>query len=189
MCQMCQMPNIWHIWHTKHQKPHFIRCSKFHNFCHIWIVSLHICHCTDENGITNYNIFLFFFLSPLSSAYSFLFSLTFVLSHRFPFSYKLLIRHRRSSSPIHHCRSLTGCILHRHCWSLRASSSSSPIRIDVGIDIEVRSKSMLRWDRSVRHDCGHRHWDLDCGHWRWGEVRSWLWVADASGFVALDWRC
>ena len=30
------------------------------------------------------------------------------------------------------------------------------IRIDVGIDVEVRSESMLRWDRSVRHDRGHR---------------------------------
>ena len=36
------------------------------------------------------------------------------------------------------------------------------IGIDVGIDVEVRSESTLRWDRSVRHDRGHR---------RWGEIK------------------
>ena len=128
---MCQMPNIWH---TKHQKPHFIRCSKFHNFCHIWIVSLHICHCTDENGITDYNIFLFFFLSPLSSAYSFLFSLTFVLSHRFPFSYKLLIRHRRSIiadlSPVAFCIVIADLSGHRHRHRRSESTWASTLRWD-----------------------------------------------------------
>ena len=34
----CQMLNIWH---TKHQKIPFMRCSKSHNFCHIWTVSFH----------------------------------------------------------------------------------------------------------------------------------------------------
>ena len=32
------MPNIWH---TKHQKTPFMRCSKSHNFCHMWTVPFH----------------------------------------------------------------------------------------------------------------------------------------------------
>ena len=141
------MPNIWHIWHTKHQKPHFIRCSKCHNFCHKWIVPLHICHCTDGNGITDYNIFLFSFLSPLSSAYSFLFSLTSVLSHRFPLTDSLSLINCWSVIADRHCRSIIAdlspvafCIViadlsgyrHRHCRS------------------ESTWASTLRWDRNQR---------------------------------------
>ena len=151
---MVNVPNVKYLAHLPHQPPKtiFIRYSKCHNFCNIWTVPLHICHYTDENGIL-INIFLFSSLSPLSLVYSFLFSLTSILSHRFPLSYKLsiLIRHRRS---------LIGCILHRHRRSLQASSSSSPIKINVGIDIEVRSKcssrswaSMLRWGEILIVGC------------------------------------
>ena len=90
MCKMYQMPNIWHIWHTKHQKTPFIRCSKSHKICHIWTIPLHFAMVWTKNGIS-FNVFLFSLLSPLSSVYSFLFSLTSVFSHRFPLSYKLLI--------------------------------------------------------------------------------------------------
>ena len=152
-----------------------------------------------KNGII-FIVFLFYFLSPLSLVYSFLFSLTSLFSHLCFLSsvlyeewYKFApILFSLTPSPIHHRRSLTGCILHHHRLSLQASSSSLPIGIDVGIDVEARSESTLRWDRSVRHDRGHRRWDLDHGHRRWGEVRSWSWVAGASGFwllVQVGCRC
>ena len=104
-----------------------------------------------KNGII-FIVFLFYFLSPLSSVYSFLFSLISLFSHLCFLSsvlyeewYKFApVLFSLTSSPIHHRQSLTGCILHRHRRSLRALSSSSPIGIDVGIDVEVRSKSTLR---------------------------------------------
>ena len=74
MWLMCQMPNIWHIWHTKYQKTPFIRCSKSHKICHIWTIPLHFAMVWTKNGIS-FNVFLFSLLSPLSSVYSFLFSL------------------------------------------------------------------------------------------------------------------
>ena len=130
---------------------------------------LYICHCTDKNGILN-NIFLLSSLSPLSLVYYSLFSLTSILSHRFsslsPLSSPIVIAH--PSSPIHHRRSLTGCILHviadlsGHCHRHRR--------------LESTWASTLRWDRCVRHDRGHR---------RWVEVRSWSWVAGASGFELI----
>ena len=70
---MCQMPNIWHICHTKHKKHKisdglyliiFATCEQYRckfamvrNWCAI-----------------SFNPFLFSFLSPLSSLYSFLLS-------------------------------------------------------------------------------------------------------------------
>ena len=145
------MLNIWHISHTKHQKlnlsnvpnlKNFATCEQYH--CKFGTVQT-------KNGII-FIVFLFYFLSPLSSVYSFLFSLISLFSHLCFLSsvlyeewYKFApVLFSLTSSPIHHRRSLTGCILHRHRRSLRALSSSSPIGIDVGIDVEVRSKSTLR---------------------------------------------
>ena len=52
---LSNVPNAKYLAHLTHQTPKtlFIRCSKCHNFCNIWIVSLHICHYTDGNGITD----------------------------------------------------------------------------------------------------------------------------------------
>ena len=71
---MCQMPNIWHIYHTKLKKHQisdvlnpiiFTTCEQYR--CKFATVR-------NRCGIS-FNNFLFFFLSPLSSLYSFLFSL------------------------------------------------------------------------------------------------------------------
>ena len=141
------VPNAKYLAHLPHQTPKtiFIRRSKCYNFCNIWIVPLHIYHCTEGNGIL-INIFLFSFLSPLSSVYYFLFSLTdSLLSH------------------LCHRRSLTSCILHRHRRSLQAtsSSSSSSIGIDVGIDVEVRS------------ECSSRSWASTLRSWSWASTLRW----------------
>ena len=74
---MLNVPNVKFLAHLAHQtqKRSFIRCSKCQKLCHIWTVLLQICNGTDENGISFIN-FLFSFLSPLSSLYSFLFSLS-----------------------------------------------------------------------------------------------------------------
>ena len=71
---MCQMPNIWHICHTKHKKHQisdglnliiFTTCEQYRcKFAMVW----------NRCGIS-FNLFLFSFVSPLSSLYSFLFSL------------------------------------------------------------------------------------------------------------------
>ena len=127
-------------------------------------MSFHICHYTDENGITDYNIFLFFFLSPLSSAYSFLFSLTSVLSHRFPFTDSLSLI---------------------NCWSVIANPSS-PIshRLYFASSLLISpSIVIVIVDRNRR---GHRHWgeiEIDvkvrseCSSWLWAStLRSWLWA-------------
>ena len=75
---MCQMPNIWYICHTKHKKHQildglniiiFATCEQYH--CKFAMVR-------NRCGIS-FNPFLFYFLSPLSSLYSFLFSL--ILPH------------------------------------------------------------------------------------------------------------
>ena len=158
MWDMCQMLNIWHIFHTKHQKlilsnvpnlKKFAICEQYH--CKFAMVRT-------KNGII-FIVFLFCFLSPLSSVYSFLFSLTSVFSPLF--STKNGINLHRLSSLSRHHRSLTSCILHRHCRSLRASSSSSPIRIDVGIDVEVRS------------ECSSRSWALTLRSWSWASTLRW----------------
>ena len=71
---MCQMPNIWHICHTNHKKRQisdvlnliiFATCEQYR--CKFATVR-------NRCGIS-FNHFLFSFLSPLSSLYSFLFSL------------------------------------------------------------------------------------------------------------------
>ena len=81
--------------------------------------------------------FLFSFLSPLSSVYSFLFS------HQFPLTDSLSLINCWSWSVI---ADPSSPISHR---SLRASSSSLPIEIDVGIDVEILIMGIdveVRWD-------------------------------------------
>ena len=165
------VPNAKYLAHLPHQSPKiiFIRYSKCHNFYNIWTVSFYICHCTDKNGILN-NIFLFPSLSPLSSVYYFLSSLTSVLSHRFSslsrLSSPIVIADPSSPSVIADLSPVAFCIVivdlsgHRHRHHRSESTWAST----------------LRWDRCVRHDRGHR---------RWGEVRSWSWVAGASGFELI----
>ena len=127
---------------------------------------LQICNSTDEEWYNFYCFFILFSLSPL-------FSLTYVFSPLFStknginlHQFASLSRHRRSIiadlSPVAFCIVIADLSGNRHHHR--------------------RSKSTLRWDRSVHHDRGHRRWDLDRGHQRWGEVRSWSWVASASGF-------
>ena len=145
------MLNIWHISHTKHQKLNLSNVPNLKNFATCEQYHCKFATVRTKNGII-FIVFLFYFLSPLSSVYSFLFSLISLFSHLCFLSSVLYEEWHKfapvlfslTSSPIHHRRSLTGCILHRHCRSLRALSSSSPIGMDVGIDVEVRSKSTLR---------------------------------------------
>ena len=125
-----------------------------------------------------YNWLIFFYsLFSLRSLQFILFSsLSPVPSHWFPLSYKLLILicHRQSIiadlSLVAFCIVIADLSEHHHRHRHRHHRSESTWA------------STLRWDRSVRHDRGHRRWDLDRGHRRWGEVRSWLWVTSASGF-------
>ena len=84
MWDLCKMLNIWHISHTKYHLTPFIRCSKCHIFCNMLQYRCKFATVRNQNGII-FNHFLFSFLSLLlSSLYSFLFSLTPILSHRFP---------------------------------------------------------------------------------------------------------
>ena len=101
-----------------------------------------------------YNWLIFFILFSLSSLFSLLFS---VLSHRFPLSYKLLIliRYCRSSSPISHR-------LHF------ASSSSSPIGINVSINVEVRS------------ECSSQSWASTLRSWLWALTLRWGEIFNSS---------
>ena len=116
-----------------------------------------------------YKFFYFFIIFSLSSFFSLFFSLLFHLS---------------SLSPLF---SLTDSLSLINCWSWSVITNLSPVAFCIVIaDLSrhhhrhCRSESMwastLRWDRSVCHDRGH---------WCWGEVRSWSWVAGASGFWLL----
>ena len=148
---MCQMPNIWHIYHTNNQKPSL---SDTPNAIIFTIYEQYrFIFATVRTKMVYWIIFFYSLLSLLSlqfilfSSLSPLFSLTdSLLSH---------LCHRRSFIADRHRRSLTGCILHRHRRSLRASSSSSSIGIDVGINVEVRSV------------CSSRSWASTL---RWGEI-------------------
>ena len=108
---------------------------------------MQICNGTDEELYNFYCFFILFSLSPL-------FSLTYVFSPLFStkdginlHQYSSLSRHRRSIitdlSPVAFCIVTADLSGHRHHHR--------------------RSESTLRWDRSVHHDRGHRHWDLDRG--------------------------
>ena len=197
---MGYVPNAKYLAHIPHQIPFnpFIRCSKCHIFCNMLQYHCKFATVQNQNGIS-FNNFLFSFLSPLSSLYSFLFSLTSVLSHRFSLYYKLLILIRHRWSIIADLSPVAFCIVianpsehrhrHRHHHRRTESTWASMLRWD---------QSTLRWGWSVRHDRGHRRWD-EVRSWSWVagasgfwlpvQVESWLWVGGASSFVALGWRC
>ena len=84
--QMCQMPNIWHIWHIKHKnRP----SSDVLNMLKLWNMLQYalIFESVRMRMSFPFILFLFIFLSPLSSLYSFdLFSSLSVTLYLFPLS-------------------------------------------------------------------------------------------------------
>ena len=77
---MCQMPNIWHICHTKQKMVLYEMCqiSKIIQHGYSTVANLQ----RYRQMLQKFYYFIFSFLSPLSSFFSFLFSLTL----RFPLS-------------------------------------------------------------------------------------------------------
>ena len=86
LSQMCQMPNIWHIWHIKHKnRP----SSDVLNMLKLWNMLQYalIFESVRMKMPFLFIVFLFIFLSPLSSLYSFdLFSSLSVTLYLFPLS-------------------------------------------------------------------------------------------------------
>ena len=124
MCQMCQRPNIWHIRHTKHQKIPFIRCSKSHNFCHMWTVPLHFAM-VRARMLKKKKSFLFILSHPywlsLFSLFLFLFSFSTTpsLSLAILFSsssYPTLSHSITSLDPAFSPLSLSNCLLSNEGW-------------------------------------------------------------------------
>ena len=66
-CTKCQ---IFGIWHTKHKKQILMRRVKCEKIMKHATIPFHLWHGTNQNGIWCL-LFLFSFLSPLSSLYSF----------------------------------------------------------------------------------------------------------------------
>ena len=158
---MCQMLNIWHISHTKHQKLNLSNVPNLKNFATCEQYHCKFATVRTKNGII-FIVFLFYFLSPLSSVYSFLFSLTSIFYEEW---YKF--------API--LFSLTPSLI-----SHRLHFASSP-PISLGIVIVIADQNRCghrRWgeigiDVEVRSECSSRSWASTLRSWSWASRLRW----------------